>query len=268
MDTRHPSGRSMITNCFAFATIMAENEDLCRGLIERVLGIEIECLDVVAVEADVPQITRRAVSCDVLARGAKTAFEVEMQVGTVKDLPRRARYIASLVDARVLAKGEPTHRLPDLFVIFICMHDPFERGLPRYTTRRCMVEDAAVACANGVTEVYVNATGDLRKASPELAALCRYFVACDTSSGDPFVAQMDGILERRLEDEEWRSEVLTLDQYLALERGEGIAIGEERGMTSTLERLVEAGLLTPAQAQEFRASQVCDNGVCAERRGA
>ncbi|NHM13438.1 hypothetical protein [Xiamenia xianingshaonis] len=78
---------------------------------------------------------------------------------------------------------------------------------------------------------------------------------------------MDGILERRLEDEEWRSEVLTLDQYLALERGEGIAIGEERGMTSTLERLVEAGLLTPAQAQEFRASQACDNGVCAERRG-
>ncbi|NGM17617.1 Rpn family recombination-promoting nuclease/putative transposase [Eggerthellaceae bacterium zg-893] len=259
MDTVLPSGRSFLTNCFAFASIVGDNEDICRGIIERVLGCKIARLDFVQGEAGVTQVLKRSVRCDVLAQNSHAVFDVEMQVAVDVSIPRRARYSHSMLDARCLRKSEQFSGLPDAYVIFICLFDPLGLGLPVCTVRKRVDQAPQLDYAAGQVDVIVNATGDLSLAAPELAALLEYLLSGDKSSGDPFVAHVDDILTQRLEDEEWRREVITFEEKLAWDclgaatraREEGREEGHEEAAEEFMERAIRTGVMTPAQAREF-----------------
>ncbi len=258
MDTVLPSGRSFLTNCFAFASIVGDNEDICRGIIERVLGCKIERLDFVQGEAGVTQVLKRSVRCDVLAQNSHAVFDVEMQVAVDAAIPRRARYSHSMLDARCLRKSEPFSGLPDAYVIFVCLFDPLGLGLPVCTVRKRVDQAPQLDYAAGQVDVIVNATGDLGLAPPDLAALLGYLRSGDKSAGDPFVAHVDDILAQRLEDEEWRREVITFEEKLAwdclgAERA-GFEKGrreEREGAKLTVAQLVESGTMSQEQALAF-----------------
>ena len=51
-------------------------------------------------------------------------YDIEIQKGKAGELPQRARYYSSVLDARTsLKKNETFDRLPDSFIIFICSYD-------------------------------------------------------------------------------------------------------------------------------------------------
>ncbi|NHM16151.1 hypothetical protein GMI69_05680 [Eggerthellaceae bacterium zg-887] len=266
MGTRTADGRSLLTNSFAFADIMARNEDVCRGVIERVLGVKVERLSNIRTEAGQVQAVGKSIRCDVLAEGPQGAFAVEMQVAREPGLPRRARYYRSLVNARLLPRGGHYSELPDLCLIFICLYDPLGLGLPRYTARMRVEEDLGFTYDNGEQEVVVNAAGDLSLAPPGLATFLDYLLREGAAESDPFLRHVDDILEEALQDEEWRSQVISFEQYVEFERGNAYDLGREEGMArgrdATLDGLVAAGLLSPEQAQEFlRAERQEASGV-------
>ncbi len=247
MRTRTADGRSLLTNSFAFADIMARNEDVCRGVIERVLGVRIERLSNVRAEAGQVQTMGKSIRCDVLADGPQGVFEVEMQVAREASIPRRARYYRSLVSSKLLPKGARYSELPDLCLIFICLHDPLGLGLPRYTARMRLDERPGFDYGNGEREVLVNAAGDLSLAPPELASFLDYLLREGAADGDPFLRHVDAILEEALQDGEWRSRVISFEQYVEFERGSAYDLGREEAVSE----LVAAGLLSPEQAQDF-----------------
>ncbi|NHM13342.1 PD-(D/E)XK nuclease family transposase [Xiamenia xianingshaonis] len=257
MRTRTADGRSLLTNSFAFADIMARNEDVCRGVIERVLGVKVERLSNIRTETGQVQAVGKSIRCDVLAEGPQGAFAVEMQVAREPSLPRRARYYRSLVNARLLPRGGHYSELPDLCLIFICLYDPLGLGLPRYTARMRVEEDLSFAYDNGEQEVIVNAAGDLSLAPPGLATFLDYLLREGAAESDPFLRHVDDILEEALQDEEWRSQVISFEQYVEFERGNAYDLGREEGMArgreEALDGLVAAGLLSQEQAQEFLA---------------
>ena len=67
--------------------------------------------------------------------------DIELQVINTQELPKRARYYSALMDLDTLKKGEKYSKLKDSHVIFICLGDVFENGLPVNTFENICLED-------------------------------------------------------------------------------------------------------------------------------
>ena len=100
----------------------------------------------------------RAVRFDVLATDSKgKIYNIEIQRADEGANPKRARFNASLMDSREVAKGTKYQDFPEIWVIFITEKDIFGSDLPIYHVERTIKElnhqdfgDAThIAYANG-----------------------------------------------------------------------------------------------------------------------
>ena len=67
-----------------------------------------------------------------------------MQAADTKELPERSRYYQGSIDVDCLQSGQKYKELKDSYVIFICIPDLFEKGLPRYRFENICLEDNSV----------------------------------------------------------------------------------------------------------------------------
>ena len=74
---------------------------------------------------------------------------------------KRARYHSSMMDSRMLKKGQDFSEIKNSYVIFIYRHDKFGLGLPVYHIKRTVTESGE-AFGDGSEIIYVNGayTGD------------------------------------------------------------------------------------------------------------
>lgn len=82
-------------------------------------------------------------------------YDIEVQRGSEGANPRRARYHSSMLDSRLLAKGEDYAALKDSYVIFITESDVFRKGLPLYHFERTM-QEGGEPFGDGSRIIYVN----------------------------------------------------------------------------------------------------------------
>ena len=68
---------------------------------------------------------------------------------------RRARFHESMITTRMLKEKQEFKELRDSYVIFICQHDKFKKGLPVYHIDR-IVRETGDAFEDGAHIVYVN----------------------------------------------------------------------------------------------------------------
>ena len=83
---------------------------------------------------------------DIESRGlpcynSDTVYNIEMQNGHHKNLPKRTRYYQGMIDLNLLDKGMDYTQLKQSFVIFVCTFDPFHIGRHVYTFENRCVED-------------------------------------------------------------------------------------------------------------------------------
>ena len=103
-----------ISNTFMFRLVM-EKPELCKQLLERVLGVKIK--EIIYPEGEKSleaQLTSKGIRLDIYVTLAdSTVIDVEMQVNdSVKDyLGKRTRYYQSVLDNDALKKGELYSRL-------------------------------------------------------------------------------------------------------------------------------------------------------------
>nr|MCR4939790.1 Rpn family recombination-promoting nuclease/putative transposase [Treponemataceae bacterium] len=83
----------------------------------------------------------KGIRLDVYVKDTGRLFDIELQVTDTGELPERARYYASLMAQDSLKSGEKYSELRDSHVIFICMEDIFEKGLPVYSFENICRED-------------------------------------------------------------------------------------------------------------------------------
>ena len=62
-----------------------------------------------------------------------TIYNVEMQRGNHKNLPKRLRYYQGSIDLDLISKGENYRTLVKSYIIFICTFDLFKKGRHKYT---------------------------------------------------------------------------------------------------------------------------------------
>jgi len=111
-----------IKDNFMFGAVMAD-EEMCRELLEIVLGFSIEKVKVSKEHSLIYNPEYRGVRLDVYARDAShTRYNVEMQVSRDAGLPRRSRYYRSQIDMELLLSGVSYSELPDSYVIGAKIH--------------------------------------------------------------------------------------------------------------------------------------------------
>ena len=91
------------------------------------------------------------------------AYDIEVQRSDTGAERRRARFYSSMLDSRMLRKGEKYRSIPDSFVIFITENDVMRRGNSVYRIERCIM-DTREEFRDGSHIVYVN--GSYRGSSP------------------------------------------------------------------------------------------------------
>ena len=121
-----------IKDNFMFGAVMMDEEN-CKGLLERVLEIEIDHVEISREKSIVYHPEYKGVRLDVYAKDEKqTRYNVEMQVQKKPALEKRSRYYQSQMDMEMLLTGEDYVELPNTYVIFICDFDPI--GNDKYRT--------------------------------------------------------------------------------------------------------------------------------------
>jgi len=133
-----------IANNFIFYKIMRHNPDVCKELLERLLEMEIDHIEMRGEETIETDFGSKGIRLDVYAKNNTQAFNLEMQASDSKELPERARYYQGCMDVDTLQSGQKYKELKNSFVIFICISDIFEKGLPRYCFENLCLEDNSI----------------------------------------------------------------------------------------------------------------------------
>ena len=121
------------TDDYMFGYVM-RNEEICKGLLERLLGIKIQRLEFPTLQKTIaPHYESKGVRLDVYVQDSTRVFDIEIQNSLDEDLPTRTRYYQSMMDIDLLLKGKQYSQLKESFVIFVCKDDFFKENLPCYT---------------------------------------------------------------------------------------------------------------------------------------
>ena len=186
-----------IRDNYLFKKVLSLNEDLCRRLLERVLGITIAKMDIVQTELGLESDYKaKSVRLDVYAEDdCGRVYDIEMQAADMADdqLFLRTRYYQAMIDQGLLEKGQPYSRLRESYIIFVCAFDPFNLGLRRYTFRNRCDERTELALPDRAIRIFLNATGTLGEESDDVRGFLGYVNTNEAAEG--FAAELAGAVQ-------------------------------------------------------------------------
>lgn len=247
-----------ISNDYIFGFVM-RNKDLCEELLRRILP-DIPGLEIVEVRQQ--SVVENAlgvhgIRLDVYARDVKNVFyDIEMQVSSKTNLPKRMRFYQGTLDSRNLEKGCEYEFLPETYVIFICCFDPFGKGQLLYSFQN-YCKDADLYLGDGSTKIVVNVTGKDDKLK-DLQVFADY-VAGEAHNEDDFVTRLQQEVVRVKNDSIFRGGYLMYNAALMGDISNALKEREQLGMQKGREeeRLVSVAYLI-ARADEKTAKELLD----------
>lgn len=213
-----------------FGTVMADPE-YCKPFLEIILGTKIEKIEYPERQKTIDlAVHAKSIRMDVyIEDGEHTVYDVEMQTGRNRNLPKRSRFYQGLIDLNILAKGEDYHQLKKSLVIFICTFDPF--GHDEYIYR-CgeyyqLSDGSYYPLKDDAWKIFVNAKGHKGKVSDKFKALMRYIM--EGKAEDSYTRTLEKKVSHINNNDEWKVSYMTLAIKLADERWEGREEGREEG---------------------------------------
>ena len=232
-----------LENDAMFAEVM-RRKDLCIGLLETIFeGRRIR--DIVYEDGLSPEAQKyiafnpgnKSIRLDVYFEDGDTVYDIEIQKADKGNLPRRTRMYSSMMDANMLDKGLEYEELKDSYVIFICMFDPFHRGLTKYTFRSICEEDGGLPLGDGRCIMFLNTKGSVGDLGADMDAFFGYLnggiesIGTGKDSGNEFVEKLDEYVLDINGDEDWRQGYMKYELNLIEKYKEGEASGEAKGIS-------------------------------------
>jgi len=259
------------TDDFMFCKILENNPDLCKELLEVILGVKIRKIERISKQKEIKvKADGKGVRFDVYLEDAdNTVFDIEMQTTKKTDLPKRSRYYQGMLDMDLIQKGARYKELKKSYVIFICTSDPFTLNLPVYHFENACMENLELLLRDNAKKVFVNSKGVRENITEEMKAFLDFLENKESESH--LTKRIQEEVENARHQEEWRHEYMTLtekyEEYFEEGREEGREQGREEGREEgrqegrqegaikTLTSLVSKGLLTVEEAAaEFGVS--------------
>lgn len=220
------------TDDFMFCKVMETNPELCKGLLELILGVKIK--EIVSTQNQLAikhTYDGKGVRFDVFIEDdVNTVYDIEMQTTTKPEIPKRSRYYQGMLDLNLLQEGDSYKALKQSFVIFICLDDPFGKNLPRYSFKYYCTENKSIEFDDGTTKVIINAGGDRSGLSDEMVAFLDYLKYNKAESN--LTRELQKAVNRGIKSKRWRVEFMTLEMKIQEEREEARAEGLAEGLAT------------------------------------
>lgn len=198
--------------------LLMTNEELCRELLEVVLDAPVSNIDA---ENDIrPTLTNHGVRLDAYVKTENEVCNIEMQTVKRAKLGRRLRFYQGAMDTLALRRGEHYGNLPPCYIVFICLHDPFNAGLPVYTLNVKCQENTSVKTDHGFTWIVLAAPAWDRLPPGRLRNLLHY-IATGEAGDDRFATKLAAAVRAANGDEAWRKEkmaLLTFEEDMEIQR--------------------------------------------------
>ena len=241
-----------LENDAMFAEVM-RRKDLCIGLLETIFeGRRIR--DIVYEDGLSPEAQKyiafnpgnKSIRLDVYFEDGDTVYDIEIQKADKGNLPKRTRMYSSMMDANMLDKGLEYEELKDSYVIFICMFDPFEKGLARYTFRSICEEAEGLPLGDGRCIMFLNTKGSIGELGSDMDAFFGYInggiesIGTGKDSGNEFVERLDKCVLDINGDEDWRQGYMKYELNLIEKYKDGEAKGISIGEANATNRMVKA----------------------------
>ena len=241
-----------LENDAMFAEVM-RRKDLCIGLLETIFeGRRIR--DIVYEDGLSPEAQKyiafnpgnKSIRLDVYFEDGDTVYDIEIQKADKGNLPKRTRMYSSMMDANMLDKGLEYEELKDSYVIFICMFDPFEKGLARYTFRSICEEAEGLPLGDGRCIMFLNTKGSIGELGEDMDAFFGYInggvssIGTGKDSGNEFVERLDECVLDINGDEDWRQGYMKYELNLIEKYKDGEAKGISIGEANATNRMVKA----------------------------
>jgi predicted transposase/invertase (TIGR01784 family) len=230
-----PFSELTFTDDYMFRKVLYNNQELCKELIELLLDVDIEHIEYIDNEHLIkPTAEVRGVRLDVYVNDEdNTVFDLEMQNLQKLDLPRRTRYYQSSIDVDHLQSGTKYSELPDSYIVFICMFDPYERGMPKYEFRELCVQDPNIELGSGTSKVFVNA----KSAEPNMSADMKAFLdyLCGRGATSELTRKIDADIINVKANKPWEAEYMHWNEMIEWEKNIAREEGREEGLAERRE---------------------------------
>ena len=227
---------------FLFAKVMTDTE-ICRKVLEQILQISIKQIALPTAQRTIDILYEgKGIRLDVYVNDDKgTVYNVEMQRGKKKELPKRARYYQGSIDLDLISAGEPYTALRKTIVIFICTFDPFKDGRHIYTFENICRENPSLLLEDETIKLFLNTKGTLDDVTLDMKEFLTYI----ENTTDTFAAQAKNPLIRDIQKrvtEVKQNKEMEVEYMTLLQRDrENIELGREEGLAEGLERGLEQG---------------------------
>ena len=230
-----------IQDNFIFQRVM-RNERICKKVIERLLDIKIKAIGYPEEEKTINiKVDSKGIRLDVYVNDDKgTVFNIEMQ--TTKDeneLAKRLRYYQALIDISLLDKGAHYETLNNTYIIFICTFS-FKSNRHKYTFKNLCIEDHDIELNDGTTKMFLCTKGKAHDIPRPLQIFLDYIDG--QKPADKLTQEMDKIVAKVKNREDWRREYMYLELALEKERQVGLAQGLAQGMANVIVNMLKEGM--------------------------
>ncbi len=232
--------QATLANNFIFCKIMESEPEICKHVIEILLGIEIDRIELPQTERTMQEsFESKSVRFDVYAKDSSRIFDVEMQTTTSKKLSKRSRYYQSIIDVEHLTAGTDYDELKDVYIIFICLGDVFKQGLPLYTFENICTENGRTKLNDRTFKVFFNADLCDKIDSKERRNFLAFLKA--NKASDDFTETLQKKLALAKKNMEWRRQYMTWEQTIKEYAKDAFEEGRQKGLEDGLKRGLEEG---------------------------
>lgn len=214
---------------FMFCRVLTERPDLCRDLVEVITGRKVNQIkNLVAQMSEKEYYDGKGVRFDVYFEDdEETVYDFEMQTVLKDNLPRRVRYYQSMIDTKHLRAGKLYETLPDSYIVFICLEDPFDEDLYKYTFHELCEEEPDLALDDGKTSIFLNAASSKMK-DGELKDFLLY-VGKNTVCSE-LTRKINDEVRKVIDDQSGRRFYMLLEEKLRDAQNIGESLGVKRGV--------------------------------------
>lgn len=201
-----------LSNDYTFCKAL-EDQRFCTRLVSEIIGYQVDHVEIIEPHRTVQEsISAKGVQLDVYVKDSDgNVYGFEMQVAAVSDLPRRIRYYSSMLDLVHTEKGSRYEEMPDAYVVFFCLRDPFGLGRRRYTFLPQCQEDQSLIMKNGQHQILYYCRGTKGEMDKEMADFLAYISGTmepEDAGGGSLTAEADRVVQRLRKDEKWRHDLM------------------------------------------------------------
>ena len=227
------------TDDFMFCTVLEENKELCKEIIELLLNIKVEDVEYINKQQTFkPRYETKGIRLDVFVRDSDRVIDLEMQTTIPPALEKRVRYYQSVMDISELEKGKGYDEVKDSYVVFLCLTDPFYAKYPVYTVKQTFEENPNIDYNDGRRVVFFNAAAYKNARTEEIKSFLEYLST--KNSKDELTNKIDNIVSTtKVKEEFGRNYMIANMRDIMMKKqayNEGVTDGISQGISQGAEK--------------------------------